>query len=238
MLRVHVRRGLEGTPGDRLCEPFSWLYVSWALLAGLVLVASVGFASSVVLSGGVVLLWFVPPVATLIFCIQPRAAWPYTAAALATVEVVAVVSGHGRISQDSLAAFLLIFPDLLSTALGTLVLRPLIGGSIGIVRSSTFIRYLGLYVLIITPSFSLVSVAIIVLLPSNNINWCVRACMCIAPTPGHHHPTRTLILTRHHPQARGAAAGGGVGAGRLLRQLLHRLRRPRLPPRHRASKRC
>lgn len=177
MLRAHVQRGLEGAPGDPLFEPFSWRYVLWAFVAGLILVACMGFASLVVLSGSVVLLWFVPSVATLIFCTQPRAAWPYTAVALVTVEVGAVVSGHGRISRDSIAAFLLVFPDLLSAVVGTLVLRPLIAGSIGIVRSSTFIRYLALYVLIITPSFSLLSVAIIVLLPSNSIGWCVRACV-------------------------------------------------------------
>lgn len=170
-IRAHFGQSLGDLPGDPVCKPFHWSFLLTALWSSLILTAAVVASAHIVLSGGVVLLWFLTPASTLLLCIQARACWPYTFTAIVGVELTAVCLGHGRISRDSLAAFIIIVVDLLNISLGTLLLRPLVAGSIHIVRTSTFVRYLVLYVLLITPAFSLVNGGIIVLLPSNNITW-------------------------------------------------------------------
>jgi len=169
--RAHFRRSLEGAPDDPLWGPIQFPYLLMALWSALLLVGSVVASAHVILSGGIVLLWFFTPASTLILCIQKRICWPYTFAVIVSVDFVAVSLGHGRISRDTVAAFILIFVDLANIAVGTLLLRPLVASSIYVVRTSPFVRYLVAYVLIITPAFSLINGGIIVLLPSNNINW-------------------------------------------------------------------
>lgn len=170
-VRAHCWRSLGGDSSDPLWGPFQYSYLLMALWSAILLVGAVMASAHIVLSGGIVLLWFFTPASILILSIQKRICWPYTCAVLMSVEIVAVSLGHGRISRDTLAGFVLIVVDLANIALGTLLLRPLVSSSIYIVRTSPFVRYLVAYVLIVTPAFSLINGGIIVLLPSNSINW-------------------------------------------------------------------
>ena len=170
-VRAHCWRSLGGASSDPLFGPFQFSYLLMALWSALLLVGAVMASAHIALSGGIVLLWFFTPASILILSIQKRICWPYTCAVIVSVEFVAVSLGRGRISRDTLAGFILIVVDLANIALGTLLLRPLVSSSIHIVRTSPFVRYLVAYVLIVTPVFSLINGGIIVLLPSNNINW-------------------------------------------------------------------
>jgi len=200
-VRAHFRQSLGGEPNDPLWAPFQFSYLLMALWSGLLLVGAVVASSHVVLSGGVVLLWFFTPASTLILCIQPRVCWPYTVAVVISVEFTAVTLGHGRISRDTLAAIILIFVDLANIVLGTLLLRPLVASSIYIVRTSPFVRYLVAYVLVITPAFSLINGGIIVLLPSNSINWLGGRQLVVAWLLGDFFATYftvyAVLVTRH-----------------------------------------
>ena len=169
-LKAYVNRSLNSSPDDPFWAPFRWYNVFIGILSAMVLEASMLLSDHVTLSKGVVLIWMYNPCSTLLLCTQKRETWPYIITAIVAVAIGGIITDNARIN-DLVAASVLFVPDLAAITLSVLLLRPLILDSIVVVRSATFIRYLVYYVLVVTPMFTLINVAIIVLIPTNPINW-------------------------------------------------------------------